>query len=143
MGTYASQSDLEAVFGTTNVAKWSQLDPAQDNTTADTTRIAAAIAHAEADIDDRFRFSMYQVPLAGLAGVPKVLIHWVAVLAGMWLYRSRAWDSSAEQSVMYETMELRVDQEIAAYQAGQKGLNCTLKQAGGGAYTTAAPSIRM
>ena len=141
MGNYASQSDLQDTFGTVNIAKWSQLTPAQDNTTADTARIATAIARAEAKIDDRFRFSMYQVPLQGLAGIPQVLIDWVAVYAGAWLYRSRDWGLTAEMSASIEARELQVKDEIDGYLAGSSGLNCTLKAASN-SHTTLAPEIR-
>src|SRR5258708_558722 len=43
-GHYASQADIENLFGVENVARWSQLD--NEVTTADTSRIAASLEYA-------------------------------------------------------------------------------------------------
>lgn len=142
MGTYATQSDLESVFGTVNIAKWSQLDATTDNTTADTVRIAAAIAYAESEINDRFRTSRYQVPLVANSTVPRSLVHWVCVGAGLWLYRSKNMDASSDQASTYESMELRVNDEINSYLSGQRELDCVSKS-NGGSRMTAAPTVFM
>ena len=42
-GLYAAQSDIEDIFGVTNVAIFSQLDPTQPPGTADITRIQRAL----------------------------------------------------------------------------------------------------
>ena len=47
---YSVQADLESVFGTKNILKWSNLSGG--TAAADTTRIAAGIAYADAWIDD-------------------------------------------------------------------------------------------
>ena len=70
MGTYISRSDVETVFGVANVAKWSDKD--RDNAEVNADNVAAAIAEAEAEIDDRFRSSRYVVPLTGTTMLPVI-----------------------------------------------------------------------
>ncbi len=85
---YAVQADIEAIYGTKNVARWSNLD--SDSTTVNATRTAAAIAWASATVDDRFRRSAYTVPFVALLGTyPQSFVDIVAKLAGVWLYNSR------------------------------------------------------
>lgn len=83
---YSTQADIETFFGTTNVAMWSQVD--QTSTAANTARIAAAIAHADAEIDSRMRGGRYAVPLAG-GDTSYIVKSWSFRLAGVWLYESR------------------------------------------------------
>src|SRR3990167_8812449 len=84
MGTYILQSNVEDVFGTANVVRWSQLDP--DTVTVNATRVAAAISYAEEYVENKFRGSRSAVPFSGAA---QQLIDWCAKLAGVWLYESR------------------------------------------------------
>lgn len=85
MSTYIAQSNIEDVFGTANVAAWSQLDPETDS--ADTDRIDRAIEWAEDWFESRMRDGRYAVPMSGT--IPAVVVDVVARLAGHWLYRSR------------------------------------------------------
>jgi len=124
MGQYASQSDVETQFGTANVAMWSQLDPTAAPTTTDTARVAAAIAYAEDLVNDRFRGSKYTVPLVPNGSTPKMLIRWVSVLAGLWLFQSRAWDRQADAAARMADLRMEVDEEIRAYVAGAWTLDC-------------------
>ena len=82
------QDDIEAVFGDSNVAAWSNLE--NDSTAANTARITAAITYAEATFTNRLRDSRYVVPLVPLSGThdPEV-VDICAKLAGVWLYESR------------------------------------------------------
>ena len=59
---YSTQADIENIFGTANVVRWSQLDPS--STTADTARIALAITNADAMINATFAGSQYVVPFS-------------------------------------------------------------------------------
>jgi phage gp36-like protein len=82
---YSTQSDIENIFGTANVARWSQLSPTVQ--TADAARIALSIENADAEIDSIFYGSRYLVPFSG----PNIKVRdWSAKLAGVWLYTSRA-----------------------------------------------------
>lgn len=87
MGTYIVQSDIENVFGTANVARWSQLAPTSE--TADTARITSAIAYAEGVVEARFYGGRYLVPLSGSTGSMTMVKDWCAKIAGAWLYESR------------------------------------------------------
>lgn len=118
MGTYIGQSDIEDVFGTSNVAHWSNL---AGGTGADTVRIARAIAVAEEDVENRFRGSEYAIPFAP---IPEVVKNWCAVLAGLWLFESRpGFNKTAEEEEGFTTMREKIDSEIDAYRSGQRKLS--------------------
>lgn len=89
---YSTQANIESVFGTANVVRWSQLDPATK--TADTARIALAIAYADSLIDDRFRGGAYTVPFTAANAM---ITDWSARIAGVWLYRSRPQATSSKE----------------------------------------------
>ena len=84
-GEYCSLTDIQNVFGLSNVTLWSNLD--NTSTTTDTTRIAAALAYADDEIDNFFRGGPYAVPLILNSGCAPTT--WAAKLAGIWLYDSR------------------------------------------------------
>ena len=84
-GYYATQTDVEDLFGRTNVTRWSQLDPML--ATVDTPRIARALAYADDQINSEFRGGPYEVPLSCGGSLPTVR-YWAAVLAGVWLFTS-------------------------------------------------------
>lgn len=114
---YITQTQIEYVFGTSNVQQWSQLDPTLETT--DTTRVAQAIAYAEETINDRFRGSRYTVPFTTVGYVVK---DWAAKLAGVWLYQSRgsrgANDANADDLISGHRRA--VMEEMDLYLAGQR-----------------------
>ena len=90
-GRYITSDDLINSFGTTNVSVWSNLDG--QGATLNTVAVTAAIAWGEAAVENKFRRSRYSVPFA-MAGAPgggwdPMLIRWMAVHAGLWLYQNR------------------------------------------------------
>ena len=85
MSTYCTRSDLEALFGRSNVTKWADMDNDQDSDAIE-ARIDRAIAVASARIDDRLRSGPYSLPITGS---PPTLVNLAAQLAGVWLYESR------------------------------------------------------
>src|SRR4051812_13279135 len=89
MPTYATQSDIEDLFGPANVAAWSRFENPPPGGAADAARIAAALAHADAQINAFFTGGPYALPLVCSTCRP-VVTHWAAVIAGVWLYGSRA-----------------------------------------------------
>lgn len=111
---YIVQADIETVYGTDNVAEWSNAD--NDGTGADTARITSAINYAEAYVEDRFREGPYAIPFSGTSGVPKVLIDWCSRIAGAWLYRTRP-PHSREQDRMADILE-GIENEMDSYMAG-------------------------
>src|SRR4051794_19615889 len=86
VATYATQQDLEDLFGVDNLARWSQLD--NDTDTADASRITRALQAADADINIFFRGGPYATPLIATNARP-TLTHWAAAIAGAWLYDAR------------------------------------------------------
>jgi len=128
---YSTQSDLENFWGSDNIAAWSDLTGGK---TADTTRIAAAIAYADKKIDNRFRRqSRYEVPFTtGTDGTyDDQLIDWSAGLAGDWLYRSRqvrrrVRDGEGDEGLTSSTVS-RINTEIAAAVSNQIMLDASEK----------------
>ena len=128
--TYATQSDLENVFGAANILRWSNLTPSVSTT--DTARVAAAIAYAEGVIDDRARRGRYATPLQGSGGsLPAVVTDWAAKLAACWLYESRnmkrsGTSNSDNAEVTPSHHKTAVMQEMSIYFTGARTLNCVL-----------------
>jgi hypothetical protein len=90
-GRYITSDDLYNQFGTTNINVWSNLDGTAVSPNVD--RLVTAIAYGEAAVENRFRRSRYAVPFvrgnAPGGGWDPMLIDWMSVLAGVWLYRGR------------------------------------------------------
>lgn len=84
MGRYIEQSDIENVYGATNIRKWSLGD--QDGLSVNEARLTAAITFAEDHIDDRFRGGRYVIPFST---APSVIKDAAAKIAGSWLYATR------------------------------------------------------
>lgn len=83
---YCVQSDIENIFGVSNVAQWSNLD--NTTTTANPTRITAAITYATSRVNNYMRGGIYAVPLVINSDAQSV-IDVAATIAGVWLYSSR------------------------------------------------------
>lgn len=120
-GLYAAQSDIEDIFGVTNVAVWSQLDPTQPPVTADTDRIQTALNYADARIISFFRnYGNYSIPLAPQNNDVLLVTRWDATLAGVWLYESRGLRDDTKQPNKYSQMARDVITEMARYRAQEK-----------------------
>ncbi len=119
---YIVQTDIENVFGATNVRAWSNLD--NNASTTNTTRVASAIAYAEQLIEDRFRNSDYAVPLSGAGLV--IVKDWAAKLAGVWLYSSRGFrqndDGTEGNRILFHRRE--VEETMDLYLSGSRTLDC-------------------
>ena len=119
--SYIARADIDNIFGTANVTAWSQLD-ATIQDTADSARIATAIAWAEEDVENRLRDGRYAIPLAGTSGtLPKCVVEWCAVKAGVWLYRSRGMTTTANDgdADRYAGMEKYANEQIDLVIAGK------------------------
>lgn len=118
--SYIAQSDIEAIFGATNVAKWADMDN-NANAGAIAARIAAAIAYAEDEIDLRLRGHAYIVPISGTSGsTPRSIVDAAARLAGVWLYESRG---MADDNVEIGRHREQVDRLVNRIIAGQVRLD--------------------
>lgn len=91
---YCARADIEDLFGTTNVARWADLEN-QGNAAHITTRIDRARVVATARINDRLRGGKYVLPITS-AGAAATLVNLGAALAGDWLYSTRAVDDEEE-----------------------------------------------
>jgi len=81
---YCTQTDMENLYGTDNVKKWSNLSGTTDE--VDATRLARSIVVADDEIDSRLRNSAYAVPFTS---PPVMVVNWSATLATWWLYKAR------------------------------------------------------
>ena len=120
MGNWITQTDLEQYFGTSNIAKWSNME--NDEAGADTEKIARAITYGEEYIADRFRDSMYVVPFVAIAGVtPIVLLHWMTVFAGAYLYEARGFQDTDEDA-RFAKLKEAAEMQMAECVSGQRRL---------------------
>ena len=84
---YATQANVEAIFGASNVNKWANIE--QDGVAATiTARIVLALENADSTINDYLRDSRYTIPFTS-SPLPLSLVDTAARLAGIWLYESR------------------------------------------------------
>ncbi len=97
MGTYIDQSDIEDVFGKSNVARWANIDNTDDPTVGTQARITSAISYAERLVEARFRDREYVVPIVASSGSLELIDDICAKLAGAWLYESRGVDDAEEE----------------------------------------------
>jgi phage gp36-like protein len=70
--SYAQQSDIEAVFGPTNVAAWTLFETGTPDGATNTVRIEAALAYADGEVDAFFAGGPYAVPLTVETGAQPV-----------------------------------------------------------------------
>jgi hypothetical protein len=127
MGQYIEKSDVEDVFGTTNVAKWSSLDGKRQ---ADDDRIDRGIDWAESFIEARMRRSVYEVPMQATSGsLDRVVVNWMAVYAGHWLYMNRQIRAvTGEETERTLKLKESVDKEIDKVLARQLDLTLVLRE---------------
>ena len=125
--SYAQQSDIENVFGPNNVAAWSRYDPGAPSGAADTTRIAAALAYADAEINSFFADGPYALPLVCSISA-STIANWAGVIAGVWLYGSRASVSYIDYAGnRYLALKATVYADMQLYKAGVKRLDAPLR----------------
>ena len=123
MANYITKADIEAIFGVTNVVKWSNLD--NDDAQANAARIDSAIAYAESYVDDKFRQGRYDVPVIGTAGTtPEMVVDMAAKMAGVWLYNTRRIRNREDDEVgqVNQGHQDEVDSLLAEYVSGQRVL---------------------
>lgn len=122
---YITQTDIENIFGISNVRKWSQLD--NDQAASDNPRIARAIVVADSEIDDIFRVTQYTVPLTAVSGTLELVKDWAAKLAGVWIYECRGLQDDDEEGNKLTKIKEAVHSQMNDYVAGKRTLNAVLK----------------
>lgn len=89
VGTYGSQTDMENVFGTQNIAQYSDINNTE-NGSADGTRVQAASDYADSQINAFFADGPFTVPIPFTETWASVMAaNWYAVIAGVWMYSNR------------------------------------------------------
>ncbi len=125
---YAAQSDIEAVFGPDNVAAWTLYESSAPTGPADANRVATALAFADAEVDGFFAAGPYAVPLAASAAAAPVVAYWAAVLAGCYLYGSRAGVSYVDYAGnRFLALKAAVYADMQLYKAGIKRLDAAAR----------------
>ena len=127
--SYAIQSDIEAVFGPAAVAAWTfYVEPGGTVAAADPTRVAAALAYADAEVDGAFAGGPYAVPLQATAAAAPTVAQWAAVIAGCYLYGSRATVSYVDYAGgRFVALRAAVYADMHKYRAGVKRLAAALR----------------
>jgi phage gp36-like protein len=116
-GGYATQADLQDLFGQDNIATWSQLD----NTAVgpDLSRLLKALLFADSVIDDALRGGPCALPLTAAGGsTPALVTHWAATIAGVWLYQSRGGRAGDKEADRYAHMLADIQQQLSQTKAG-------------------------
>jgi phage gp36-like protein len=102
-GYYTDEQAVRDIFGSDNVTRWSQLD--NSLTTADENRIQRALAYADAEINLMMSNGPYAVPLV-ISNGRAIVSTWAAVIAGIWLFRSKGGNADAATLARYDEMLL-------------------------------------
>ena len=85
--SYCTLSDLQTRYGARNIQTWSDVDNAG---ATNMTNIAAALSHADAEINVALTGGGYAVPIVALADYVTSYINYIAVpIAAAWLYENR------------------------------------------------------
>jgi hypothetical protein len=87
--TYATDDEIDDVWGATSVTSWADMDNDGNGATI-TARKDRARVVSKARIDDVLRDTHYTIPAANQAGTtPVTIVDLEARLAGIWLYENR------------------------------------------------------
>ncbi len=125
--SYAQQSDIENTFGPPNVAAWSLYETGTPDGSADPARIASALAYADSQINCFFADGPYALPLVCNLSASTVA-YWAGVIAGVWLYGSRASVSYIDYAGnRYLALQETIYADMQLYKAGVKRLDAALK----------------
>jgi hypothetical protein len=125
--SYAQQSDIENIFSPDNVAAWSLYETGSPGGPADSTRIASALAYADAEINAFFADGPYALPLV-CSITAATISYWAGVIAGVWLFGSRASVSYIDYAGnRYIALKAGVYADMQLYKAGVKRLDAALK----------------
>jgi phage gp36-like protein len=125
--SYAQQSDIENIFSPANVAAWSLYETGTPTGSADPTVVANALAFADSEINSFFADGPYVLPLACSISQATV-VYWAAVIAGIWLYGSRATVSYIDYAGnRYIALKAAVYADMQLYKSGVKRLDAPLR----------------
>ena len=126
--SYAQQTDIEAVFGPADVAAWTLYETGTPGGPADAGRVADALAYADGEVDAFFAAGPYAVPLSPSAAAAPVLAHWAGVIAGCYLYGSRAGVSYVDYAGnRFLALKAAVYADMQLYKAGIKRLDAAVR----------------
>src|SRR3984957_15071202 len=125
--SYAIQSDIENIFSPANVAAWSLYETGTPDSPADAGRVASALAYADAEINAFFADGPYALPLT-CSITAAMVAYWAAVIAGVWLFGSRASVSYIDYAGnRYIALKAAVYADLQLYKSGVKRLDAALR----------------
>ena len=120
---YCSRSDIEKIFGTENVIKWSDLDNDRDSSKIE-SRIDCIIDKATMEIECRLRDGPYKVPF--IAPYDKLIIDTTARLVGVMLYECRGVQDSNNDNHELEWHRRQVETVINGIMSRKYRLTSTV-----------------
>ncbi len=104
---YGDQDRIEAIFGTTAIDRWSDIDN-DGNATTKAARIVTALAWAYAEVNSLLRCAPYTIPLAnGDGDTPQAILEVEATLAGIWLYEAKGTKDISPEGKGFHRYEFR------------------------------------
>lgn len=120
-GHYASQADMEAKFGATNIQIWSNKD--DDTSATDTDAVQRALNLADEKLNSFFRDSPFTVPLSP---INDMIRDWAVTIAGYELYFARGMRDSKDPTGNHLTGLLTAaNSQMRQYRSGVLRLDCT------------------
>jgi hypothetical protein len=128
MAITITQSDIEAVWGPTFVAQWSNVGGRKQALTADTTRIAAAVARGVSYVNGRLNNGPYGVPLTATDPLnpPVEIVDCMATYAGWWLYKTSGTLYQKDTLKWVQDNLTRINNMLLAIQIGNYPIDAAL-----------------
>lgn len=118
-GQYCVRTDVEQLFGTTNVARWSDLDNDEDATKIE-DRITYACEEAYVEINSLLRSTRYTVPFE--SPYSREIVTLAATFAGIWLYEAKGYNDEEGEARRYAGVRKRFYQRAKAIVMGARVL---------------------
>ena len=124
------QSDIEAVFGSTFVAQWSNTGSISQSPSANSARIAVAINYGASQVNGRLQNSQYATPLNATndSAVPIEIVDAMATFAGYWLFRTGGLNYTKDTLRWMESLVQRAEKQLISIRIGNYPVACVTDQ---------------
>ena len=124
------QSDIEAVFGSTFVAQWSNTGSISQSPSANSARIAVAINYGASQVNGRLQNSQYTTPLSATndTAVPIEIVDAMATFAGYWLFRTSGLNYTKDTLRWMESLVQRAEKQLISIRIGNYPVACVTDQ---------------
>lgn len=121
-----TQSDIEAVWGSTYVAQWSNTGSVSQSPTVNVSRVTVAINFGKARVNGLVANGPYTVPLDAIddAAVPTEITDAMATEAGYWLFKTSGINYTKETLTWVQDNVRRVETTLASIRIGNYPVAC-------------------